>query len=172
MEGDRKRQFLKFPSAPADYEHPADENDTLATLKKQHLEILDRLDRLHDSVDILTRMSFRSESIPESIQPKGIGQAWLGAVETVIFIHFRQSGSCVEGEERVSISCRAVPCRSIATKPYWYCSHSTGQRTAVPRRTVEKKVEQLTVLFSFVPQNVSLKLEDWAVTASKFTEGM
>jgi len=58
----------------ADYENPADENDTLATLKKQHLEILDRLDRLHDSLDILTRMSFRSESVPESIHPKGIGQ--------------------------------------------------------------------------------------------------
>ena len=82
---------------PADYENPAHENDTLATLKKQHLEILDRLDRLHDSLDILTRMSFRSESVPESIHPKGIGQVWLGAVETVTFDIFRQSRSCVDG---------------------------------------------------------------------------
>ena len=81
----RKRQFLKSPLAPADHEDPADENDALATLKKQYLEILHRLDRLHDSLDILTRMSFRSESVPESIHPKGIEQVWLGAVETVTF---------------------------------------------------------------------------------------
>ena len=47
--------------------------DTLATLKKHHMEILGRLDRLHGTLDMLTRMSFRSERAEsESPVPKDL----------------------------------------------------------------------------------------------------
>ena len=74
---------------------PASGDHLLSLLKTQHLEILERFNGLHESLQILTRMSFHDR---QSHSPQHAGVAcsakkmWLGFEKTTV----DGGGSCLE----------------------------------------------------------------------------